>query len=176
VGGYAPLVLFTAVAVLAFLVMEPVTYLTHRFVMHGLAERIHRSHHVPSPGRWEANDLFPVVFSGAAMMATVAAYQGWTSRLVLAAVAGVSVYGLLYALVHDVYIHRRLAASAPPASGSAVRRRSGRGHPLLERLADAHRIHHLYNGEPYGMLLPVVPRELRERAARTDRDPVTRTA
>ena len=167
--------LFTAVAVLAFLVMEPVTYLTHRFVMHGLAERIHRSHHVPSPGRWEANDAFPVVFSAAAMVATLAAYQGWTSRLVLAAVVGVSVYGLLYALVHDVYIHRRLAPSAP-ASGRVIRRESGGGHPRLERLADAHRIHHLYNGEPYGMLLPVVPRELRERAARTDRDPLTRTA
>ena len=167
--------LFTAVAVLAFLVMEPVTYLTHRFVMHGLAERIHRSHHLPSPGRWEANDAFPVVFSAAAMVATLAAYQGWTSRLVLAAVVGVSVYGLSYALVHDVYIHRRLAPSAP-ASAGAIRNRSGRGHPLLERLADAHRIHHLYNGEPYGMLLPVVPRELRERAARTDRDRLTRTA
>ena len=173
-GGYAPPVLFTAVAVLAFLVMEPVTYLTHRFVMHGLAERIHRSHHVPSPGRWEANDAFPVVFSAAAMVATLAAYQGWTSRLVLAAVAGVSVYGLLYALVHDVYIHGRLRQSAP--ASALVISRSGRGHPLLERLADAHRIHHLYNGEPYGMLVPVVPRQLRERAARTDRDPLTRTA
>ena len=167
--------LFTAVAVLAFLVMEPVTYLTHRFVMHGLAERIHRSHHVSSPARWEANDAFPVVFSAAAMVATLAAYQGWTSRLVLAAVAGVSVYGLVYALVHDVYIHRRLSPSAV-ASESVVRRRSGRGHPLLERVADAHRIHHLYNGEPYGMLLPVVPRQLRERATRTARDPLTRTA
>ena len=97
------------------------------------------------------------------MVATVAAYQGWTSRLVLAVVAGVSAYGLLYALVHDVYIHRRLPL---------FRRR----HALLERLADAHRIHHLYNGEPYGMLVPVVPRDLRERAARTDRDPLTRTA
>jgi beta-carotene 3-hydroxylase len=175
VGGYAPLVLFTAVAVLAFLVMEPVTYLTHRFVMHGLAERIHRSHHIPSPGRWEANDAFPVVFSAAAMVATLAAYQGWTSRLVLAAVAGVSVYGLLYGLVHDVYIHRRLAPSAPSADHVA-QRGFGHGHRLLERLADAHRIHHLYNGEPYGMLLPMVPRELRERATRTDRDPLTRTA
>ena len=155
--------LFTAVAVVAFVVMEPVTYLSHRFVMHGLAERIHRSHHVPGAGRWEANDAFPVVFSSVAMVATMAAYQGWTSRLVLAVVAGVSAYGLLYALVHDVYIHRRLPL---------FRRR----HALLERLADAHRIHHLYNGEPYGMLVPVVPRDLRERAAGTDRDPLTRTA
>jgi beta-carotene 3-hydroxylase len=167
-------VLFTAVAVLAFLVMEPVTYLTHRFVMHGLAERIHRSHHVPSQGRWEANDAFPVVFSAAAMVATLAAYQGWTSRLVLAAVVGVGLYGLLYALVHDVYIHRRLARSAPAAGHVAPGR--SRRHPWLERLAAAHRVHHLYNGEPYGMLLPVVPRKLRERAARTDRDPLTRTA
>ena len=42
----------------------------------------------------------------------------------------------------------------------------------LDRLADAHRIHHLYNAAPYGMLLPIVPSELRERAERTDRNPL----
>jgi beta-carotene 3-hydroxylase len=66
--------------------------------------------------------------------------------------------------VHDVYIHDRL----PLFRGRTV--------PVLERLAAAHRIHHLYNGEPYGMLLPIVPRELRERAERTARDPFARPA
>ena len=42
---------------------------------------------------------------------------------------------------------------------------------VLDHLADAHRIHHLYNAAPYGMLVPVVPAELRARAALTERDP-----
>lgn len=73
---------------------------------------------------------------------------------------GVTAYGATYALVHDVYIHRRLGWF------------SGREIAAFERLAEAHRIHHLYNAAPYGMLLPVVPSELRERANRTKRNPL----
>ena len=71
----------------------------------------------------------------------------------------VTFYGMAYGLVHDGYIHRRLGVFGT------------RRIPTLDRLADAHRIHHLYNAAPYGMLAPVVPAELRERAAATDRDP-----
>jgi len=152
-------VLSVLIAAVSFVLMEPVTYCSHRFVMHGLAERVHRSHHRPQGRRWEANDVFPVVFGSFAMLATLAAYRGLTGRWVLAVVVGVTLYGAAYALVHDVYIHRRLPL---------VRRRIA----LLERLAAAHRIHHLYQGEPFGMLFPVVPAELRERAAATGRDPL----
>lgn len=75
---------------------------------------------------------------------------------------GVTAYGACYALVHDVYIHGRL--------GWFANRRIA----VFDRLADAHRIHHLYNAAPYGMLAPVVPSELRERALRTDRNPLAR--
>ena len=34
----------------------------------------------------------------------------------------------------------------------------------LEWTRDAHRLHYRYGGEPYGMLLPVVPRALRSHA------------
>jgi beta-carotene 3-hydroxylase len=64
----------------------------------------------------------------------------------------------VYAAVHDGYIHGRLAVLA---------RRPGRGRA---RLAEAHRLHHRYGGEPYGMLLPVVPASLRARAATPSRD------
>jgi beta-carotene 3-hydroxylase len=140
------------IAATSFVLMEPVTYLVHRFVMHGLGARLHRSHHRPGPSRWEANDAFPVLFASLAMLATFAAYQGWTTRLVLPAVAGVTAYGVLYGLVHDVYIHQRLRVFRRPI-------------PVLEHLAAAHRLHHRFGGEPYGMLLPVVPRQLRRRAA-----------
>ena len=75
---------------------------------------------------------------------------------------GVTLYGVAYAVVHDVYIHGRL--------GWFRTRRV----EVLDRLAEAHRIHHLYNAAPYGMLLPIVPAELRERASRTDRNPLAR--
>ena len=64
-------------------------------------------------------------------------------------------YGVAYGLVHDVYIHGRLPL---------FRRR----HAALERWAAAHRVHHLFSGEPYGMLLPLVPVALRERALRRE--------
>ena len=66
----------------------------------------------------------------------------------------------MYALVHDVYIHRRLGWF------------EGRRIAAFDRLAEAHRIPHLYHAAPYGMLLPVVPAELRERASRTTRNPL----
>jgi beta-carotene 3-hydroxylase len=77
---------------------------------------------------------------------------------------GITLYGAAYALVHDGYIHRRVGWFGD------------RRVDALERLAEAHRIHHLYNAAPYGMLLPVVPRELRDRATNTDRDPFAAAA
>ena len=138
------------VAVVAFVVMEPVTYATHRWVMHGLGRVLHNSHHRTRVGRFEANDLFPVIFASVTILA-MAAGSSWPSlRFLLAAGVGVTAYGFAYMFVHDVYIHRRLGrlpAFAP-----------------LERLRRAHAVHHQFSNEPYGMLLPVVPARLRRRA------------
>lgn len=144
----------------AFAVMEPVTAATHRWVMHGLGERLHRSHHRARQGRWEANDAYPVMFAAVVCLGLFVGFNqpGWAGLVPVG--VGVTLYGLAYALVHDVYIHGR--------TGLLGDRRWGH----LDRLADAHRIHHLYNGAPYGMLVPIVPRDLRERAGRTGRDPL----
>lgn len=146
-----------AIVVVAFLVMEPATYLAHRFVMHGLGRRLHRSHHRrwpergPDEGFFEANDAFPVVFASITMIALAVGFNvdGWS--VLLPACAGVTLYGASYAFVHDGYIHGRIP----------VRRRNAR----LDRLAEAHDLHHRFGGEPYGMLFPVVPNALRRRAA-----------
>ncbi|MDQ1396523.1 MAG: beta-carotene 3-hydroxylase, partial [Acidimicrobiaceae bacterium] len=56
----------------AFVVMEPFTYAAHRWVMHGFGRGWHRSHHAqPGPG-FESNDLFPVVFAAATIIAMAA--------------------------------------------------------------------------------------------------------
>ena len=50
-------------ALAAFAVMEPVTAATHRFVMHGIGLRLHRSHHRRTHEGWELNDAYPVMFA-----------------------------------------------------------------------------------------------------------------
>jgi beta-carotene 3-hydroxylase len=147
------------VALVAFATMEPVTAATHRWVMHGVGERLHRSHHQRHDGRWEANDLYPVMFAAVVCVAMWAGFNVDGVGLLVPAAIGITAYGAAYAFVHDVYIHRRLGGLG------------GRRVALLDRLADAHRIHHLYGEAPYGMLVPVVPARLRERAGRTTRDP-----
>ncbi len=154
---------FVAVLVASFAAMEPLTAATHRWVMHGVGEFLHRSHHQRPEGRFEANDWYPVAFAAVVNLGFVVGFNVDGFAALVPAGVGVTLYGLAYALVHDVYIHGRLGWFR------------GRRVAALDRLAEAHRIHHLYNAAPYGMLLPVVPAELRARATRTTRDPLART-
>lgn len=156
-----------AIVVVAFVVMEPVTYLAHRYVMHGLGRRLHRSHH----RRWlaradgepffEANDAFPAMFAAVVMVAMAVGFNVDGLTVLLPVTVGVTLYGVAYALVHDGYIHQRL-----PVRGR---------HPVLDRLAEAHALHHRFGGEPYGMLVPIVPASVRARAAAADERQLTRT-
>ncbi len=162
------------VVVGAFLGMEGVSYLAHRFLMHGPGMGWHRSHHVPTEGAFEKNDLYPLTASSLAISAFALGTWGPQVRPLVLVGAGMTLYGLSYLFVHEVYIHGRL--------GSATWRTGARAAPLsgvvrvLERLKEAHRVHHLFGGEPYGMLLPVVPKALRERAAASTRDPFAERA
>mgnify|MGYP001297391070 CR=1 FL=1 len=152
---------FALIALAGFVLMEPLTAATHRWIMHGVGEWFHRSHHRPgSSSRWERNDWFPVAFASIVMFGFLIGFNTELTALVPLGI-GVTLYGVAYALVHDGYIHRRLGVFG------------SRRTVALDRLADAHRIHHLYNAAPYGMLVPIVPSELRARAAMTDRDPFT---
>jgi beta-carotene 3-hydroxylase len=117
--------------------MEPVAYAAHRWVMHGPGWGLHRSHHLPPAGALEANDVFPAVFASATMAAIAVGMAKPAVRTLVPLGVGVTAYGAAYAFVHDVVVHRR--AGAVPAWG-------------LRRQAAAHARHHLYGGEPYGML------------------------
>ena len=149
------------IVLLAFLSMEAVSYLAHRFVMHGPGMGLHRSHHRPTASRFEANDLFPVTFAAVTILVMAAGATLPSLEVLFRVGVGVTLYGAAYAFVHDVYIHARLGRLPVIAP--------------LEWLKDAHRIHHLFGGEPYGMLLPIVPRQLRERAAQRSMPAATRS-
>ena len=150
------------IAIVAFVMMEPLTAAIHRWVMHGIGEFLHRSHHRPMLQRFEANDWYPVMFAAIVNLGFFAGFN-WDGFGVLVPVGiGVTAYGAAYALVHDVYIHGRLNWFA------------NRQVATFDRLAEAHRIHHLYSAAPYGMLAPVVPAALRERAGHTTRNPLVK--
>jgi len=117
-----------ALVLLAFVLMEPLTALTHRFVMHRFGMGWHRSHHEPPKGALEANDLFPVVFSIATIgLLTVGVYVGGGDVLVPLGI-GITLYGASYLFVHDLVIHRRLGRW-PPDLRERVRRARDRGWP-----------------------------------------------
>lgn len=139
-------------AAAAFAAMEPVAYAAHRWLMHGPGWGWHASHHRRRTTTFERNDLFPLTFATGTVSAMALGTVVPRLRWLWDVGAGVTAYGAAYAFVHDVHVHRR-------AGGLHLSSRR------FDGLADAHALHHRFGGEPYGMLLPVVPRALRERAA-----------
>ena len=150
------------VTVATMIVMEPVAAAIHRFVGHGPGWVLHRDHHDPGPGRLERNDLIPAVMAVVSMAAfglAVSRNLQWLFWVAL----GVTLYGLTYALVHDVYIHRRL-----PILPRRV--------AALEALRRAHLEHHRHQAVLYGVLVPLRSRRAgrdavpgRERSTAADR-------
>lgn len=144
----------TAIATFTLVAMEGVSYASHRWLMHGPGFGWHRTHHAPPTGRWEKNDRFPLAFSLLGFGAfAVAAGPSRVLRPLRWIGAGATAYGAAYVFVHEVVIHTRVSRFVPRSR-------------YLRWLRDSHRIHHLYGGEPYGMLLPLVPGVLREQGRR----------
>lgn len=139
--------------IVGFVMMEPATYAAHRWIMHGIGLTLHRSHHRTGDGGWQANDLYPVIFASVVIGAMAVGFNVAGDHVLVPVSVGITAYGIAYGLVHDVYIHARLPL---------FRHR----HASLQRLADAHDLHHRFGGEPYGMLLPIVPAALRARSLR----------
>ncbi len=116
-----------AVVAATVLAMELLAAGVHRFIMHGWGWRWHRSHHEPRAGRLEQNDLFGLIFAGASLLLFV---LGGRWPLLWWIGLGMLVYGLLYAVLHDGFVHRRLPIPRLPRN------------PYLKRLVQAHRLHH----------------------------------
>ncbi|MFN0014933.1 MAG: fatty acid hydroxylase [Saprospiraceae bacterium] len=93
----------------AYAGMEFMAWFTHKYVMHGVLWNWHEDHHRPKHekhGFFEKNDRFFLVFA----LPSMACYMvgGLTEHLwALFVGIGISLYGLTYFLIHDVYIHQR---------------------------------------------------------------------
>lgn len=127
-----------------FTLMEAVTWLTHKYIMHGLLWYLHEDHHQPKyPHVFEKNDAFFVIF---AVPSIVLFYFGAVPNLNFMFFIGLGIlfYGITYFLVHDVLIHQRFKWFKNTKN------------KYLLALRKAHKVHHKhldkYDGECFGML------------------------
>lgn len=147
------------IVVATVVVMEAAASAFHRHVMHGWGWRWHRSHHEPRRGRFETNDLYALVFAAISLLFFTLLARLWPPFWWVG--IGLVVYGLLYALLHDGLVHRRLGFAASPRKG------------YLKRLAQAHRLHHAVGSRDgavsFGFLYAPPVRRLRRRLHRLRR-------
>jgi len=135
---------YIAVTLISFLIMETITWFTHKFVMHGFLWVLHEDHHQPKyQGVFEKNDTFFII---GAIPSILLFYFGTFPELNYLFFIGLGVffYGVCYFLVHDVVIHRRFKWFDNVQS------------PYLKALRKAHKVHHKHlgkeDGECFGML------------------------
>ena len=119
---------FLAIFLATVAAMEMVAYLMHRYLMHGPLWCLHESHHLRERGRFELNDLFGVFF---ALPSIILIYFGTHGSPTLLPIGlGMTAYGVIYFVFHDVIVHRRLTHRIRP------------GGAYLQRIIKAHHIHH----------------------------------
>ncbi len=147
----------TVCFLLAFSGMEGVAWFTHKYVMHGMLWNLHQDHHTPSKDHvMEKNDLFFLIFSIPGIIGLVLGL--WTNFGFLFWIGlGITIYGLAYFLVHDIFIHQRI---------KWFKRTNNR---YFRAIRKAHKVHHKHrnkhNGECFGMLW--VPLKYFKEASRT---------
>ncbi|GAA4321460.1 beta-carotene hydroxylase [Flaviaesturariibacter amylovorans] len=135
---------FILVLLGTFVAMEGITWLTHRYVMHGFLWVLHRDHHQVEPGFFEKNDLFFVIFAVPSMLLIgFGVHYGvwWQAAIGF----GIMAYGAAYFVVHDVIIHQRFKWFSRSNS------------TYVRAIRWAHKMHHKHlhkeHGESFGMLL-----------------------
>lgn len=127
-----------------FLLMEGSTWIIHKYVMHGFLWVLHKDHHDHSnEGELEKNDYFFIIF---AIPAIILMYLGSQHgfNYVFYIGLGITIYGMAYFFVHDIFIHQRISFL-----------RNTKNSYLLA-LRRAHKQHHKYlgkeDGECFGFL------------------------
>lgn len=126
-----------------FILMEGITWATHKYVMHGFLWYLHEDHHRVRPGFFEKNDAFFFIFAVPSFFCILFGtldHKYWLQAIGF----GIMAYGFAYFLVHDVIIHQRFKWFSRSSS------------TYVRAIRWAHKMHHKhldkYEGESFGML------------------------
>jgi beta-carotene 3-hydroxylase len=116
---------------LGFAAMEFSGWFIHKYLMHGPLWMIHKTHHQPSKTFFELNDLFSLLFGSVAVVLIFKGVDTLDYRFWMG--IGISLYGVLYFVLHDVLVHRRLKWFDRPKN------------TFLKGIFKAHQAHHKTN-------------------------------
>ncbi|WCM41499.1 sterol desaturase family protein [Flavobacterium sp. CBA20B-1] len=126
------------IVIAVFLLMEGATWVIHKYVMHGFLWVLHRDHHDHSnEGELERNDWFFVIFAIPAIALMYFGAQAAFNYLFYIGI-GITLYGMAYFFVHDIFIHQRLKVLKNTQN------------PYLLSIRRAHKQHHKHLGKEHG--------------------------
>ena len=136
--------IYFLITLAVFLFMECVTWLMHKFVMHGFMWYFHEDHHQPKYANvFERNDIFFVIFALPSIALFYLGAQAGFNYLFFIGL-GITCYGFAYFMIHDVLIHQRFKWFKNTKN------------KYLIGLRKAHKVHHKHlgkeEGECFGML------------------------
>jgi beta-carotene 3-hydroxylase len=138
------MILYILITLATFIIMEGITWCTHKYVMHGFGWYLHEDHHQPKYANvFEKNDAFFVI---GAIPSITLFYLGTIDGLNYKFFIGLGIlfYGIGYFLIHDVLIHQRFKWFKNTKN------------KYLIGLRKAHKVHHKHlgkeDGECFGML------------------------
>tara|TARA_B100000902_G_scaffold395993_2_gene455858 strand:- start:55561 stop:55971 length:411 start_codon:yes stop_codon:yes gene_type:complete len=123
--------------------MELISWITHKYVMHGFLWFLHKDHHeLPKQGFFEWNDFFFLIFAVPGSSFIIYGSENFSFLFYIG--IGITLYGLAYFLVHEIFIHQRI---------KIFRKTKNK---YLHAIRQAHKIHHKKQtkeeGEHFGML------------------------
>jgi beta-carotene 3-hydroxylase len=125
--------------------MEGMTWVIHKYLMHGFLWTLHKDHHDKrnSTGLMERNDYFFVIFAVPAIILMYCGKMAGFNYLFFIGL-GISCYGAAYFFVHDIFIHQRVFKLRDTKN------------PYLLAIRRAHKQHHKHigkaDGECFGFL------------------------
>lgn len=131
----------------SLIMMEAISWFIHKHIMHGSLWFIHKTHHQPTKKFFELNDLFSLFFGTIAIILIIAGsaktdYRFWMGW-------GITLYGFLYFIFHDLIIHKRINFLKKP-NWKYVR-------AISKAHSDHHKTLNSKNSISYGLF--IVPKE-----------------
>jgi len=127
------IILFNILIVLAtIVVMECLSWFIHKYLFHGPLWFMHKSHHQKSHSFFEWNDLFALLFAVLSLYLMYIDQTNFGARFFIG--VGISVYGIIYFIIHDWFVHRRFKTFKSD-------------NRYLKAVRKAHKIHHKNQGK-----------------------------
>lgn len=131
-----------AIVLITIVTVEALSWAMHKYLFHGPLWFIHKTHHQEKHSFLELNDIFSIAF------ASLALWLMWLGRYNLDyhlwIGIGISIYGIIYFIFHDWFIHNRFKAFKS-------------NNCYLMAIRRAHKIHHKSlekdGAEEFGLLV-----------------------